>query len=315
MLDVHVLQSLRLGALPGRLNNGLMSHGPVSTPLCAASGLVKLGDRLFVVADDDNHLACFSLAANQPGRTFTLLDSALPAEHKARKAAKPDFESLLLLPAFGHHHFGALLAIGSGSLPSRQRGALLALDSDGEPSGNAQLLDLTEPFRSLRSHFPNLNIEGAFIQGDRLCLLQRGNGKPFVNARLDWRWADVQAWLCGAGPAPHTCHVQSFELGSLGGVPLSFTDGAALPNGEWLFSAAAEDTPDNVADGACAGSVIGIVDASGSICRIEELRVMCKVEGLAAVAVAQTNTIDVWMVTDADDRTQPADLLFATWQR
>ena len=45
--------------------------------------------------------------------------------------------------------------------------------------------------------------------------------------------------------------VQLLDLGAVDGVPLSLTDGAPLPGGEWLFSAVAEDTSDSVADGAC----------------------------------------------------------------
>jgi hypothetical protein len=304
MLDVQTLGTLRLRA-----------HGlPGGAPLCAASGLVKLGPVLFVVADDENHLARFSLNAPfQAGRAFSLFNTALPAQHQARKAAKPDFESLLHLPAFGDCPFGALLALGSGSLPQRQRAAWLALNDAGEPNGPARTLDLGPAFDGLRQRVPNLNIEGAFMHDDMLCLLQRGNGTPFVNAHITWRWADTQAWLCGQGPAPQPCQVRAFPLGLLDGVPLSFTDGAALPAGEWLFSAAAEDTPNSVADGACAGSAIGIVNAAGAIRCLHRLPMRCKVEGVA-VAV-RADTIDLWMVTDADDPAQPATLLFATLMR
>jgi hypothetical protein len=307
MLDVHTLGSLRIRAQGAQ-------DATSSAPLCAASGLVKVGPVLFVVADDDNHLARFILSAPlRAGCAFPLFNTPLPTQHDARKAAKPDFESLLRLPAFGDCPFGALLALGSGSLPSRQRAAWMALDAIGEPSGPARTLDMTPAFDGLRQQVPGLNIEGAFIQDDMLCLLQRGHGTPFVNARIDWRLADTLAWLCGKGAAPQPCRVQPFELGQLDGVPLSFTDGAALPAGEWLFSAAAEDTPNSVADGACAGSAIGIVNAAGAIRCVERLPTRCKVEGVA-VAV-QDDAVHLWMVTDADDRTQPASLLFATLMR
>ncbi len=37
-----------------------------------------------------------------------------------------------MLPAFGDYPNGALMALGSGSRPSRHRGALLALDAAGD---------------------------------------------------------------------------------------------------------------------------------------------------------------------------------------
>ena len=58
------------------------------TYLSAASGLVKLGTRLFVVADDEHHLAMFDLSNREPGRLVAIFDGELPLRHKARKAAK-----------------------------------------------------------------------------------------------------------------------------------------------------------------------------------------------------------------------------------
>ncbi len=97
------------------------------------------------------------------------------------------------------------------------------------------------------------------------------------------------------------------------GVALSFTDGAVLPGGDWLFSAAAEDTSDTYNDGRCAGSAIGLVDAGGTIQLLERLSLTCKVEGIAASVSGQT--INLLLVTDADDRLRPALLLSAALHR
>jgi hypothetical protein len=59
----------------------------------------------------------------------------------------------------------------------------------------------------------------------------------------------------------------SFDLVHINGVPLCFTDGAALPGGSWVFSAAAEATDDSVADGHCHGSALGWVGTTGQIQR------------------------------------------------
>jgi hypothetical protein len=283
------------------------------TYLSAASGLVKLGHQLFVVADDEHHLAMFDLSNREPGRLITLFEGQLPLHHKARKAAKPDCEALLVLPAFGGYPHGALMAMGSGSRPSRQRAALLALDAAAGVQGSVRTHDLSPLLAPLHELIPDLNIEGAFVQGEKFSLLQRGNSSSGINARIDWSWSALQQWLAGAGPTPAPAAITRFALGTIDGVALSFTDAAALPDGGWLFSAAAEDTSDTYNDGRCAGSVIGLVDAGGTIRLLERLSLTCKVEGIAASAVG--GTIDLLLVTDADDRHKAALLLSAVLHR
>lgn len=300
MLETRIIKELLVDNIVG---------GVGQPHLSAASGLVRVANRLFVVADDEHHLAMFDLSDGNPGRLVPIFEGNLPLRHKARKAAKPDCEALLMLPAFANYANGALMGMGSGSRPSRNRGVLLALDATGAVQGSARALDLAALLVPLAEHFSDLNIEGAFVQGDLLCLLQRGNSGSGVNARIDFGWHDFQQWLADAGPAPGPVAMTRFNLGAIDGVALSFTDGAALSAGSWLFSAAAEDTSNTYLDGLCAGSVVGLVDAGGTIRMIERLSLVCKVEGIAAVE--NCNTIDLLMVTDADDRRQPALLLAA----
>jgi len=300
MLEARIIRELLVDDTAGSLGQAHLS---------AASGLVKSGNRLFVVADDEHQLAMFDLSNREAGRLIPMFDGDLPLRHKARKAAKPDCEALLMLPAFIGYPNGALMAMGSGSRPSRHRGALLALDTAGGIQGPARSLDLTSLLAPLHERFSDLNIEGAFIRGDTLSLLQRGNSDSAVNARIDLSWLDLQRWLAATGPAPDPASIQRFELGTIDGIALSFTDGTALPSGDWLFSAVAEDTSDTYSDGRCAGSVIGLVDAGGKIQMLERLAVPFKVEGIAASVTGET--IDLLLVTDADDRRQPALLLCA----
>lgn len=303
MLQARTVRALTLDAAAG----AGVAH------LSAASGLVKLGGRVAVVADDELHLALFELSGHDPGRSIRLFEGALSPAPKARKAAKPDCEALLVLPAFGDYAHGALMALGSGSRANRHRGALLALDAAGDIHGPARPLDLTGLLLPLHEAWADLNIEGAFVQGDALCLLQRGNSASAVNARIDFPWCDVQRWLAVGGPAPPPASITRYDLGALDGIPLSFTDGAALPDGGWLFSAAAEDTTDPYCDGRCAGSVIGHVDARGDLQACERLEPVVKVEGLVAEVVGEAT--ELLMVTDGDDRSQPALLLSASWRR
>jgi len=303
MLTPRIVRELSVAAY----GSGLAAH------LSAASGLVMVGKRAFVVADDELHLGVFDLASTEPGRLIPLFEGNLPASHEARKAGKPDCEALLRLPAFGAYRHGALMALGSGSKPSRERAALLPLDAAGAVGGVARTVDLAPLLATLRIPFPELNIEGAFLQGDALCLLQRGHARAAVNACIELGWPEVAAWLAAGGAVPQARAITRFELGAVDGVPLCFTDGAALPGGGWIFSAAAEDTADSYADGRCAGSAIGLVDATGALQRLEPLSLCCKVEGVAVASVG--DAIELLLVTDADDRQRPGLLMSATLAR
>jgi hypothetical protein len=91
---------------------------------------------------------------------------------------------------------------------------------------------------------------------------------------------------------------------------LSFTDGVALANDRILFSAAAEATDDPYLDGACAGSVVGFCSRDGQLDELLLLQPALKVEGVHAVP-ADSGALDILLVTDADDRAQPAQLRHA----
>lgn len=298
MLAVQVLRTLWL-------DSGASGRGHVS----AASGLVSVGQRLYVVADDENQLGVFDRTEPQAGTLQRLFDGELPTKPKARKAAKPDLEALALLPAFPGFAHGALLALGSGSRPQRQRAALLALDAAGELQDPVREIDLAPLYEPLRAQHEQLNIEGGFVSDDRFCLLQRGNEATPANVLIAFDWGATQAWLQRNAPAPQPVSSTRHELGDIDGVPLCFTDGAALPGGGWVFCAAAEATADNYADGPCRGSAVGVVAADGALVALRRLSLRCKAEGIA-VSVAN-GQLQLLMVTDADDPDTPALLLSA----
>lgn len=271
--------------------------------LSAASGLARVGGWLYAVADDEHHLARLP-ADGGDVRLHRLRAGDLPADKAERKRLKPDLEALVFLPALPGHAHGALLALGSGSKPPREQALLLALDSDGLPHGEARAIDLAGLYQPLRAGYPDLNIEGAFVLGPRLCLLQRGNKGDARNACIGYPLDELQAWLLGQRGEPPAAHITAFALGEVGGVPLGFTDGAALPGGGWLFSAVAEDTSDSYNDGGCAGSAIGWVDADGRLRRMQPIAGSPKVEGIALAADGH-----LLMVTDADDPAIASQLL------
>ena len=284
--------------------------------LSDASGLVRVQHHLYVVADDELHLGVFddvespgSHPVPSPlGQLVRLFDGELPRDKGLRKLAKPDLETLAELPPLPGCPFGALLALGSGSRPTRETGVLMALDAAGMLTGRMAHIDLSALYAPLRVQFPDLNIEGAFVCSGELRLLQRGNQGDARNACIRFDWNQVVPWLVAtAMPPPKPKAVQMIALGDVDGVGLGLTDGAALDHGAWAFCAVAENTNDSFQDGACAGSVVGVVASDGQVIQVHQLRGAPKVEGLA-VKVAGSE-LALTLVTDADDPDIAAQLL------
>jgi hypothetical protein len=292
----------------------LAATGEAGMPrhLSAASGLACPGSAFYVVADDELHLGMFDVAGDAPGRLLRLFDGELPTEKKARKKQKPDFEAITQLPAFGDCPSGALLALGSGSKRNRCSGALLRLDARGVIDGGPRLLDVSPLFEELERHCPALNIEGAVVIGGELRLLQRANKKHPQNAIVRYPLSAIlDALAIGAvigAIAPAAIDI--VDLGAIDGIPLSFTDGASLPDGAMVFTAVAEDTEDTYNDGACLGAAIGVVAPDGAVRLLEPLDACHKVEGVAARI--DDNVVRLLLVTDADDPAIPANLFAAT---
>ncbi len=299
-----VLMTQRLRALATSAPPGAAT----SHPLSAASGLVCHGGRAYVVADDEQHLAVFS-DATTPGQRFRLLPGSLPAAAAARKRRKADLESLLLLPPVPGQAKRRLLALGSGALPQRSVGAVITLGVAGLPLAAVQRLDLAALHEPLRQRLGPVNLEGALLVGPRLLLLNRGAAGGAGNVVLRYALRDLADVLAGTRSAVPPRAVQVCDLGRLDGVPLGFTDGAALPGGGFLFSAAAEDAANSVADGPCSGSVVGCCNAAGRVLWTRVLDVRAKVEGLAVRA--GRSGIALCLVTDADDPQQAASMLLA----
>lgn len=309
-MKIHpTLQPVCLGTLgidPGHHPGG-QAH------LSAASGLVRSGHQLFVVADDELHLGVFddtiSLGKAPPqGRLLHLVEGVLPQAPSSRKARKPDWEALALLPALPGNEGGALLALGSGSAPNRERGVILALEGPGRPDGRRALVDFAPLYQPLRQQFFDLNIEAAWVSGGDLHLLQRGNQRDPRSACIRYDWDLVAPWLSGTQPLPPQAKsVQVVALGSIDGVALSLTDGAALPGGGWVFSAVSEDTSDSVQDGRCVASAVGVVTADGVVRERWLLHGAPKVEGVAVRRLG--DTWELTLVTDPDDPARAAQWL------
>ena len=281
------------------------------THVSAASGLVRIGGCVYVVIDDELHLGAFPAGSNAPGRLIPLFESELPFTNPERKAQKPDLESLCGLPPFGDFPRGALLALGSGSTAKRRRGVLLALDGEGAVDGSPQVVDLTGMYRPLDTAFPALNIEGAVVIGNELRLFQRGNKRNSENAVVRFSLSGFLAALDRDSATPiEPLAIHSIDLGGMNGIPFCFTDAAALADGHVVFTAIAEDTDDTYNDGPCMGAAIGVLNPENEVRRFLRLDGPYKIEGIDARL--NGDTIEVQLVTDADDPSIPAVLYAAS---
>ncbi len=281
----------------------------------AASGIAWLGDELAIVQDDasfvalrapDGAVRAVALPLGPGGRRRF-------EERLGNKSDKLDLEACLSVEG---PRGPVLLGIGSGSLPGRERIALV------EPHGPepVRVVDASVLYERLRTERrfsgSELNVEGAVAVGDVLRLFQRGNGAPTaglepVNATVDLPLSDMLAWLDagGDGDPPPLGSIRQWDLGSERGVRYGFTDAALLTDDRIVFLAGAEDSPDAVRDGEVLGTRIGLmhgedvrwtnlVDARGEPARV-------KAEGV----VARRDRPDaLWIVLDPDDPDRPAEL-------
>ena len=271
--------------------------------LSAASGLVHVGKWLYVVADDEHHLAAFPDTGNAPGDLIRVFADDLPLEKKPRKKAKPDWESLVRVTHPINAPTGALLLIPSGSKAHRNRGAMLVLDSTGGIVGAPQEIDFSPLFACLPFDPPNLE---AVVQCDsELYFLNRGNKKGQPNAMIHFDLGEVLGALRNC--AKLECRrVQPIEMGRHGEVPFSFTD-ASWVGDRIVFTAAAENTDDSYEDGPTLAAGIGVLTLDGQIEHFAPIAPVHKVEGISARRDgARTRCL---LVNDEDDPAIPSSLL------
>jgi hypothetical protein len=259
----------------------------------AASGLVLRDGSFHVVADDENSLYVF--AADGGSRRIELLPGVLPEKKSLRKAGKADFELLVDLRGLG------LLAMGSGSRPTRERAVLV------DCRERITVIDTSVLCACLRGPFPDLNLEGGALMGEEFVLVQRGTKGALRNALVFLAMEDLERALDSRQFAvTRAPRIVDLELGASGAVPWACTDLAVLEDGDLLASAVLEDTDDAYKDGACLGSALVRLAPDGTLRWQRPLDTASKVEGVAV------DGDDVWLVSDADDRAVPSQLLRAT---
>jgi hypothetical protein len=255
--------------------------------ISAASGLIKIDQRIFVIADDENFLGLYDLK-NQTGLCCELFAGRLPEDKQQRKKVKPDLECILLVP-----DAQSLLLIPSGSTTHRDRGAVIDLQGKLKEEISFSFL-----YNQLRHQLPELNIEGALIHEQALYLFQRGNGKLGQNALIKIGWLDFLQ------SNSQELIITPIGLDTLAKVKLTFTDATNFGK-NFLYLAVAEDSDSVYQDGVVSGSVLGILSPEGIVLAQIRLLLSSKPEGLSFCE----DSWSFYIVTDDDDRLQPAKLL------
>jgi uncharacterized protein DUF6929 len=276
----------------------------------AGSSLAWVPGGIALIQDDANFLAIVDpVTAAVRSITLPAGEGGVRQFDKIRgnKKAKLDLEAAV---AVQHEGETVLLAFGSGSTIRREQVLVVrGFHTDQVDVGMLYAEGLYALLRSIPGFAPGeLNIEGATQVGDRLRLFGRGNGKTrdkvaSVNATCDLPLAELLGYLLTPhrNPPPTPVNIATYDLGLLGGVPLSFTDAAARGDGV-LYSAAAEASPDAIEDGAVTGSAIGVIGTDGvgrwaPVTRPDGTLYAGKIEGV--VVAKEEGRLHV--VVDADD--------------
>ena len=286
----------------------------------SASGLAWVGNRLAVIQDDASFLALvdpdtglaegFPLPAGPGGaRQF---DDA-----RGNKAGKLDLEAIALVPT---RDGVRLAAFGSGSLPPRETVVVISFVPPAPPA--IVVHPASAFYARLRAATwfagSDMNVEGALYVDGALKLFGRGNGAAVgalrpVNASCDVVWTDLVAHL--ERPAsvlpPTPQRITQYDLGTLDGVPLGFTDAAQGRGSAIVYAAAAEISPDATRDGEVRGSVLGVIGPEPihvrwTVLQDETGRFLGKVEGIAFDA---RDAARLYAAVDFDDHTRPSELL------
>ncbi|MFC7726842.1 DUF6910 family protein [Nocardioides sp. GCM10028917] len=281
------------------------------SPVRAASAVVPLGDGHLVVSDDATHAAWFR-RGEQPARVRLLppVDGhEVFDEESGTKDLKPDLETACEVSRDGA---SGVLVMGSGSSPRRMRWCLLRL-AEGRP--DVVVADMTHVYASVATALdvdPDvLNLEGACVVGRSLRWFHRGlPSAGLMSGSVD---LDLDsAWSAAVGEAEaadlQVTRPRHYDLGAVDGVGLAITDVVALPGGDLLACAAAEDSPNPRDDGPVTATALARIrgDHVDEVVRLPRLDgKVLKVEGLMLLDGDETEAV-LFAVTDVDDPDAPS---------
>lgn len=284
----------------------------------AASGLSAFCERLAVIQDDANWLALID--ADQQVTAVPLPPSPAGdrvfSRKRGNKADKYDLEACVTVAADGEEE---LVGFSSGS--RKEREWVLRVQAAADGSLSSAFVPAPDFYAALRREREfsgaGLNIEGALaLPGGRIRLFQRGNARPCdklepIDATADVSWPELRAHLADPDRCrpPGLGNIRTYDLGTLQGVRLTFSDAEHLGDERVLFSASAEDPQ----TGAVQGSVLGIIERGGQArwTRLSDERgqpFTGKIEGLTLDPADRSR---ICFVIDDDDEDTPSCIFHA----
>ncbi|UUR07828.1 DUF6929 family protein [Sphingomonas glaciei] len=284
----------------------------------AASGLSAFREYLAVIQDDANWLALID--ADQQVTAVPLPPSPAGdrvfSKKRGNQADKYDLEACVTV-ASGEQE--ELVGFSSGSREERQW--VLRVKEAGGGDYEAEFTPAPAFYTAMAANRAfsgaGLNIEGALsLDEDRIRLFQRGNaeardGAEAIDATADFSWTELCEHLGAPDkqPPPALGNIRTYDLGTLAGVRLTFSDAEHLGGGRMLYSASAED-PDS---GEIRGSVLGIIEADGRarwthLSDQDGSPFNGKIEGLT---VDGKDPGKVYFVIDDDDEDTPSRIFHA----
>ena len=218
--------------------------------ISSGSGLGAINDTVFIVGDDAEYIARFSVEDSSFRRMRLYPNAPL---NRIDRSIKHDLESCVVWPVANNNF---LVAFGSGGVSSF-RDTLFAIHvNDTAQHFKRSLLSLYHAIKKKCGLEDNeLNIEGAALTTDQLYLFNRGK-----NFLVSFDRSDFKNYLF----EPDTTYTPPFKILNVSlpvvdGYPVGFSGACTLNEEELLFTASVEETSDFTKDGEIKGSYIGVL--------------------------------------------------------
>ena len=272
----------------------------------AASGLVHLKNRYYVIADDDLSIGSLS-EDGQQSRLDQIMPGTLPTDLKKRKKQKPDFEALFWL---NDQRLGGegLVVLPSGSKPNRFIAVFVPLTAEATLNLKGIVrFDMSPYYNSILKQEKELNIEGVFMEQELLVLFHRGNSDNDQNRFFEFKKSELVDLILGENKKLLFSieKTEIVDVGAIDGIKLTLTD-IALFEGRRYFLAAAENTSNAIDDGEIKGTVLGELIAGSQVRTIATFENQ-KFEGLSLQR--RDNKIIIFsMVSDNDKASETSSL-------
>ena len=261
----------------------------------SASGLVKTGDKYYVISDDAPFL--YTLNGNYDVISrLPIVTIDAPITSRIEKSIKPDFEALDIV---GDNE---IIAFGSGS-KSPERDVFLRILINGKEE--VKTYDISEFYGHLKNlkvmQKRELDIEGVAYKDGQIFLFNRGH-----NVVFGFVYKELISYFEGNSSFP-TPKAQLFQLPDIRGIRAGFSGATALKEHPYIiFTASVEDSPNAYDDGEVLGSFIGVLRIEGDFLSKEFKTVLfptaekLKVESVIVSREVKLGETHIVVITDDD---------------